>query len=66
MKRDLCRAFAELTCHVEDLHGIAVEGQHKDTSPDMHYMLVNQLRAGLAVLDERLTTLAEMISEASR
>jgi hypothetical protein len=66
MKRDLCHAFAELTAHLEDLYGIAVEGQHRDTSYDMHHVLVIQLRSGLAMLDGKLSGMAAMIDRRAR
>lgn len=40
--------FADLTVLVEDLHGIAVEGQAPDVSADMHTVLATSIGAGLA------------------
>jgi hypothetical protein len=32
---DVRRLFADLTAALEDLHGLAVEGQHPDHTPDI-------------------------------
>lgn len=43
--------FAEVTALLEDLHGIAVEGQAQGASPDMARVLVGNLRSGIRRLD---------------
>lgn len=49
--------FAQATMLLEDLHGISVEGQRHDHSPDMRRALLIDLRAGA----KRLTRLAAKI-----
>lgn len=41
------KSFAELTGAIEDLHGIAVEGQAPDLTPDIQLLLLASLDAGL-------------------
>lgn len=40
--------FADLTALLEDLHGLAVEGQHPDLSEDISNTLCASLTLGLA------------------
>ena len=40
--------FADLTALLEDLHGLAVEGQHPDLSEDISQTLCANLTLGLA------------------
>lgn len=40
--------FADLTALIEDLHGIAVEGQAPDASADMRSVLATSISTGLA------------------
>lgn len=46
--------FADITAALEDMHGIAVEGQSKDQSPDIHDALLMNLQQGMANLDRLL------------
>lgn len=50
--------FAEMTATLEDLHGVAVEGQHPDLSRDEGRILIVNLREGIVRLD-RLAGLAD-------
>lgn len=58
MKRDLPRAFAIISARLEDAHSLAIEGQCRDNAPDMQRVLVGQLRAGLAEIDDKLSVMA--------
>lgn len=44
---DLAELFARLTCEVEDLHAIAIEGQVSDIPVDVSRILVGQFCNGL-------------------
>lgn len=44
---DICKMFADLTCAIEDLHGIAVEGQAPNLSPDIQICLLTSISRGL-------------------
>lgn len=45
------KLFADATMLLEDLHGVAVEGQRRDNAPDMQLALARHLRAGIVRLD---------------
>jgi hypothetical protein len=66
MKSDLARAFADITANLEDLAGIAVEGQRRDNTPDMHRVLAFQLRAGIAAVDLRVGGIMASLDRAGR
>lgn len=51
MKQTISGLFADITVTLEDMHMIAVEGQGRDNTPDMHRVLTSQLRKGVASLD---------------
>lgn len=44
---DVPKMFAELTCIIEDLHGVAIEGQAPDLSPDIQLCLIASISTGL-------------------
>lgn len=44
--------FAQLTCEIEDMHGLAVEGQSPDQPPEILAALNRSLRVGLAKCDQ--------------
>ena len=66
MKRDLPRAFVDLTANIEDLHGIAVEGQRRDCSPDEHRVLLFHLRSGVVSLDSALSAMSASLDRPAR
>lgn len=39
--------FAELAAALEDLHGLAIEGQHPDHTPDIREAVLASVRQGL-------------------
>lgn len=61
MMDDLPRAFAEITCKLEDLHAIAIEGQSKHASPDMHRAMIGLIRSGITALEDRLVPMQAQI-----
>lgn len=54
MPKSVPHLFADVTAKLEDLHGLAVEGQCGDNSPDMQQVLCAHLRSGLAAIDVAL------------
>ena len=59
--KSVSRRFADLTAVLEDMHGIAVEGQAKDLTPDMQGALLTALRSSLADLQRSLTGIALLL-----
>lgn len=59
-RKDVPHLFADMTAALEDIHGIAVEGQVGDLSADIRWALLGDLRAGI----NRLRTICERISTA--
>ena len=53
--------FADVTAALEDMHGVAVEGQSKSQTPDMQAALLMSLRHGLTNLDRLLAGIALLI-----
>lgn len=45
--KDIHELFADLTALLEDLHGVAVEGQQAGLSPDMQAVLLSSVRDGV-------------------
>lgn len=45
--KDVPKLFADITMVLEDLHGVAVEGQRSDLSPDMQAALLSSVRTGI-------------------
>lgn len=39
--------FARLTCEIEDMHGLAIEGQRLDQPPEVNAALVRSIRLRL-------------------
>lgn len=57
------RLFADITAKLEDMHMIAVEGQRRDNTPDMHRVLTCQLRMGVASLDTSLAKIKRRLGD---
>lgn len=55
--------FAELTAAVEDVHAIAVEGQHPEQSPDAHRALVAHVRAGAVRIGRMATAICNALDQ---
>ena len=49
--KSIPRLFAELTAVIEDMHGIAVEGQAPHLSPDLRNMLLRSLNQSVARIE---------------
>ena len=58
--------FADTTALLEDLHGVAVEGQHPDITPDMHAALASHLRLGCRRLERILVDVARSLGSPTR
>lgn len=65
MSRSVSHLFADITAHLEDLHGIAVEGQRADLSPDMAAALVMGVRTGVAHVDRLLARIERPANDRS-
>ena len=59
------RRFADITAALEDLHAVAVEGQARNTAPELQGALVRAIQAGLERLERRASKIARRI-EAQR
>lgn len=66
MRRDIPRLFAGITAKLEDLHGIAVDGQCADNARDMQRVLIAQLHNGLVMLDVTVRDMARALDGARR
>ncbi len=55
--KSLTRLFAEATACLEDMHGVAMEGQSPHQCPDLHRALLASLNVGL----ERVRKIASVI-----
>jgi len=50
--------FADLTMLMEDIHGIAVEGQQADLSSDMQIVILSAVKAGLVKVQRIMLDIA--------
>ena len=57
--------FAELTVLLEDLHGVAIEGQHPDMSDDIAKALCASLALGLTQVKRHIAEIRARSSAAS-
>lgn len=44
--------FARLTCELEDMHGLTIEGQRADQPPELNRALIQSIRIGLSRCEE--------------
>jgi len=63
MKDAIPRLFADIMAKLEDMHMIAVEGQRRDNTPEMHRALACQLRMGMMSLDTSLTAIKRRLGD---
>lgn len=63
---DVRKSFADLTGAIEDLHGIAVEGQAPDLSPDIQLCLLASIDGGLASMRAVVARITRVISELNK
>ena len=61
MTKSIPHQFAIITARLEDVIGIAVEGQCRSNSPDMQAVLAMHLRTGLAALDTEVRAMAKAL-----
>ncbi|MCB2079364.1 MAG: hypothetical protein KDE55_16920 [Novosphingobium sp.] len=54
-------SFAVLTMALEDLHGVTVEGQQADLSPDMQAALLSSVRDGVRKISRIMLDIAETL-----
>lgn len=64
MTKSVQHLFADLTARIEDMHGIAVEGQKADNAPDMDRVLASQLRMGIAAMDSIVGEIRHRLGDA--
>ncbi len=63
MTKSVRHLFADVTALIEDLHGVAVEGQAQGVSPDMARVLVGNLRSGIRRLDRAAQRIIAALGE---
>lgn len=56
--------FADLTMALEDMHGMAVDGQARDLAPDAVLALLERLRVAVVILEMILAEIAVQLGEA--
>jgi hypothetical protein len=61
--KDPRRLFAKLTTTIEDLHGIAVDGQAPDLSVDIQLSLLASIKVAIANVAEVMTQISDSIAE---
>ena len=64
MREGVPLIFADVKAMLEDMHGIAVEGQRGDNAPDMQRVLVSQLRTTAAAVDGRMDEIKRWLGDA--
>ncbi|NLR71189.1 hypothetical protein HGI47_09920 [Novosphingobium sp. ERN07] len=57
----LRRTFADITARLEEAHSLAVEGQNRDNTPDMHRVIIGHLVNGLTGLHGTLIAMSAEI-----
>ena len=55
--------FAAVKAMLEDMHGIAVEGQRRDNAPDMQRVLISQLRTTAAAVEGRMDEIKSSLGD---
>lgn len=61
MSKSIPRLFADVSALLEDMHGIAVEGQRHDNPPEVQLALASSLRPDLVRLDKALIEIGAAI-----
>ena len=56
--------FADIRSALEDMHGIAVEGQSRDNAPDMQRVLASQLRMSIVAVDGKMGEIKQRLGDA--
>jgi len=57
------RLFADITAKLEDMHAIAVDGQRRDNTCDMQWVLACQLRIASEVVDTFLAKIKQELGD---
>lgn len=60
---DVRNLFADIAAAIEDLHGIAVEGQAPNMSPDIQSFLLTAIAAGLMSITATVTRASTAIAD---
>lgn len=63
MSRSVARMFADATALLEDMHGVAVEGQRRDNPAELQLALASSLRIGLVRIDRVLIDIGGAIGD---
>lgn len=64
MTAPIPKLFADISAKLEDLHGLAVEGQCHDHSADMQIVFTAHLCMGIASLDAALQQIRQQLGDA--
>ncbi len=64
MRATIPRLFADITAMLEDMHGVAIEGQRHDNAPDIQRVLVSQLRMTFTAVDSKMGKIKIQLGEA--
>ena len=56
--------FADIKSALEDMHGMAVEGQRRDNAADMQRVLVSQLRMTIVAVASKMGEIKQRLGDA--
>lgn len=62
-RKSIAKTFAELTALLEDMHGLAVEGQNAEHPFEFYQVLAQSLESGLGHFAARHAQIVERVSE---
>lgn len=63
MSQSIPHLFADVTALLEDMHGVAVEGQRPDNPPELQLALAASLRPDIIRLDNVLMAIGAAIGQ---
>lgn len=63
MSKSVARMFADVTALLEDMHGVAVEGQRRDNPAEVQLALASSVRSGLVRIDRVLIDIGVAIGD---
>ena len=64
MRKGIPNLFADIKSALEDMHGIAVQGQSRDNAPDMNLVLISQLRTTIMAVDGKMGEIRQRLGDA--
>lgn len=64
MTKGIPNLFADIKSALEEMHGIAVEGQRRDNAPDMQEVLVSQLRMTIVAVNDNIGEIKQRLGDA--